>query len=560
MIWPFSKTLHLPSLFPSSAVDADSVAVKDPFYVARPHIEKSIANALARGDNLVVYGPSHQGKTLLLSHLLDPRNAIYIECRPDFKRTQIYRVALSSLGYAVLVEKKRRGKASATVKLGLASTGAEASAEGELEHVMQAVTVDLKNPSEVAHLIARIKHLPCIVLNNFQLLDSGTKKNLLFDLALFTERPNIRIVIVGSWTNEDYLEEIEPAVAGKFKYVQVPTWTEPELRQAAAQWIRQTPALGDCTPHLAEFLTLSGGDISLFRALVEASVDKDAALGQKAGAASALPIQAMVLGRFRRGLRTKLKTVFAQREAYVTYLAVQSSSRFELNPDFHPTPNLAESDYLRTSIDPYTNQPYSDGRVVLLDENNNPQYLEQQTAEVITTQDEIVRFLLRQFHRAVQQDSNKIDLATLTRAFAEQLPLKPIAVDQAKLKLAFKRFDEVQRQSLIVPRMLTLDEAGEAMEIGDRRLYLYLKSIDLEDLEELLEDAQPRVTPNARRRSLISPEMTEDEQDAYIAKLIPGTVQALGPEQGEEQDAMEDETDDEASDLMGEIEDNNDAA
>jgi len=108
--------------------------------------------------------------------------------------------------------------------------------------------------------------------------------------------------------------------------------------------------------------------------------------------------------------------------------------------------------------------------------------------------------------------------------------------------------------------MLTLDEAGEAMEIGDRRLYLYLKSIDLEDLEELLEDAQPRVTPNARRRSLISPEMTEDEQDAYIAKLIPGTVQALGPEQGEEQDAMEDETDDEASDLMGEIEDNNDAA
>lgn len=560
MFWPFSKTRHLPSLFPSGDTNAGSVAAKAPFYVARPHIEKAIANALARGDNLVVYGPSHQGKTLLLSHLLDPRDAIYIECRPDFKRTQIYRVALSSLGYAVLVEKKRRGKASATVKLGLASSGAEASAEGELEHVMQAVTVDLKNPSEVAHLIARIKHLPCIVLNNFQLLDSGTRKNLLFDLAFFTERPNIRIVIVGSWNNEDYLEEIEPAVAGKFKYVQVPTWTEPELRQAAAQWIQQTPALGDCTPHLGEFLTLAGGDISLFRALVEASVDKDATVpGQKASAASVRPIQAMVLGRFRRGLRTKLKTVFAQREAYVTYLAVQASSRFELNPDFHPTPNLAESDYLRTNIDPHTNQPYSDGRVVLLDENSNPQYLEQQTAEMITMQAEIVRFLLRQFHRAVQQDSNKIDLATLTRAFAEQLLPKPIAVDQAKLKLAFKRFDEVQRQSLIVPRMLTLDEAGEAMEIGDRRLYLYLKSIDLEDLEELLDDAQPRVTPKARRRSLISSEMTGDEQDAYIAQLIPRTVQAPGPEQAEEQDAMEEETDDEASDLMGEIE-NNDAA
>ena len=34
-----------------------------------------------------------------------------------------------------------------------------------------------------------MKRLPWLVLNNFQLLDNGTKENLLFDLALFAERP-----------------------------------------------------------------------------------------------------------------------------------------------------------------------------------------------------------------------------------------------------------------------------------------------------------------------------------------------------------------------------------
>ena len=218
MVWPFRKTARLPGpLGRGSTADP-----KDWFYVSRPRIEQAVAGALAQGDNLVIYGPSHQGKTLLLSRQFAAADSIYIECRPDFKRTQIYRVALSSLGYAVLVEKTRRGKASTTVKLGLASVGAEASAEGELEQVMQSVTVDLKNPSEVAHLISRIKRLPWLVFNNFQLLDSATKRSLLFDLTFFAERPNIRIIIVGAWSSEDYLEEIEPALAGKLRYVLVP--------------------------------------------------------------------------------------------------------------------------------------------------------------------------------------------------------------------------------------------------------------------------------------------------------------------------------------------------
>lgn len=183
----------------------------------------------------MIYGPPHLGKTVLLTQQLGTADFIYIGCRPGFKRAQIYRVLLSSLGYALLVEKKRRGKASTTVKFGIGSIGVEAGAEGEMEQMMQSVTIDLKNASEVAHLISRIKRPPRVVLDNFQLLDRGTKENLLFDLAFLSERRSIQVVIVGAWSQEDYLEEIEPAVAGRFRYIEISPWSNPELREAAAK-------------------------------------------------------------------------------------------------------------------------------------------------------------------------------------------------------------------------------------------------------------------------------------------------------------------------------------
>jgi len=138
MIWPFNKI----SSWKQAHVSGSLEVAADAAYVSRPKIEAALAGAVARGENLVLYGPSHQGKTVLLTRQI-PSDAIVIECRPDFKRAQIYRVILSNLGYAVLVEKKRKGKASTTVKLSIGAFGGEANAEGGLEQTMQPVTVDL---------------------------------------------------------------------------------------------------------------------------------------------------------------------------------------------------------------------------------------------------------------------------------------------------------------------------------------------------------------------------------------------------------------------------------
>jgi hypothetical protein len=522
MFWPFRKFSHkTDSLARGSTADT-----ADPFYVSRPRIEKAVSEALALGDNLVIYGPPHLGKTMLLNRELAATDAIHLGCRPGFKRTQIYRVALSSLGYAFLVEKKRRGKASTTVKFGLGGTGVKAGAEGEMEQVMHPVSVDLKNPSEVAHLISRIKQLPWLVLDNFQLLDNKTKKNLLFDLAFLSERPGLRVIISGAWSREDYLEEIEPAVTDKFKYVFIPPWSEAELRAAAAQWAARSKAFSAIKPLLDEIINLAEGDISLFRALVEASVDKvGAAPSSSASSSAVLPIQEVVIGRFRRGLSTKLKPIFAQREIYVKYLSLQTTARIVMNPKFQPIRNATQGDYAQTTIDPATNQPYEDGRVVLLDSSGNPQYIRQDTSKIVDMQADIVRFLLRKFHGAVQQGAGRIKLTNLVQEFAEQLA-RPIALNESRLRAVFKSFDEVQRQALVVPSMLAVHGTDDAMEIVDRRLFLFLQSVSIEDLEDLLDNVQPRKTPNARRRNRLSPEMEEDQKNAYIAQLAPQLSEA----------------------------------
>jgi hypothetical protein len=513
MVWPFNKISGRKGPRVSGSLQAPG----DAAYVSRPNIEAALASAVARGENLALYGPSHQGKTMLLARQM-PSDAVVIECRPDFKRAQIYRVILSSLGYAVLVEKKRSGKASATVKLGVGAFGGEANAEGGLEQTMQPVTVDLKNSSEVALLISRIRNLPWIVLNNFQLLGSGTKRTLLFDLATFADRPGMRIMVVGSWPNEDYLEELEPALAGRFHYLEVPMWSNDELREAASQWISNAKKPCAGSGNFEEFLELAAGDISLFRALIEGSVFKSNAAGKAADGSSAPSVQEMVLGRFRRGLSTKLQAIYAERDSYAEYLALQPITRLALNPKFIPTPGLAEKDYLRTSINPETSQPYANGGEVRLDEHRNPQYIEVPGKKVVSMRIDIVRYLLRQFHAVVHKGLHKIDLVTLVQDFENYPTPGPIELEKSRLKAALLRFGEVQRGALVVPALLGADSTGKAMEIVDRRLFLYLQRIDIGDLIELLESAQPRLLPSPRRRNQISREMTEDEKTAYVVQ------------------------------------------
>jgi hypothetical protein len=461
MRWPFRKSLLARSPGKESR---PKTKLPDAFYVSRPILEHDVSSALKRGEHLVIYGPPRQGKTrLLMRHHLDAE-PIYIECRPGFKRTQIYRVALSSIGYSVLVERKKGGKASANVKLGLMSSGIQASAGRDLEEVTQTITVDLKNPSEIAHLVSRVKTLPHVVLNDFQLLDATTKRNLLFDLRIFAERPSIRVVIVGAWPNEDYLEEIEPAVTGIFRYVLVPTWSEQELRGAYALWSERGLLRPSSGVRLEQSLSLSGGDISLFRAL--ATGDWHHSAEDLSVATSRSRAETLVLDRFGRALGIKLKALLSQRTSYLTYLSLKVSKHLAANPKFRHSGGPRAWTIEQSRRDPITHEPWPKGRQVMLDREGNPQYIEETTGVLEVVSTDTVRFLLRKVHSAVQEGKSDVSLRELATQFVEESRPLPVAIDKSKLRAVFSRFDEAQRKALVAPPLLYTDAVKEAIEIG----------------------------------------------------------------------------------------------
>jgi hypothetical protein len=115
-----------------------------------------------------------------------------------------------------------------------------------------------------------------------------------------------------------------------------------------------------------------------------------------------------------------------------------------------------------------------------------------------------VRYLFRQFHAAVQKDTRSIDIDSLVQEFGSYQTPRPTELDLSKLRAALLRFGEVQREALVVPALLNVSSAGQAMEITDRRFLLFLKGIDIEDLMELLDEAQPSQRPSPRRRNQIS--------------------------------------------------------
>lgn len=515
MHWPWSNSQ------PVVGLSASRFGPADPLVVARPSVEAPLADAFRQRENIVVYGPPRQGKTTFLARALPAEDPIYIECRPGFKRAQIYRVLLAALGYAIVVTKKRRGKATATVKLGLLGVGVEAGAEGEVEQEAQAVTVDLKNPSEVAHLIARIGRVPYLVLNNFQLLDGGTKRSLLFDLAFFAERSRVRFVIVGAWLNEDYIEEIEPALGGRLRYVPVPLWSDDELRAALDVWKQRFPALASPTTPVDALLALSDGDISLLRAMLDDAVLR--ASGKPASSATADLIAAtgaLVASRFGRSLGPKLRDLLAERDAYIGYAIVNVTRAYEPNPRFSLPDDDAGSPSRRTAINPETGRPYADGRVVQLDAAGEPQYEERLQGELGNARVGIVPFMLLQMHDAVAHGERRVLLDDLVRELLSQLRPPVAALNEVRLRSVFSNLVEIQRRALIVPPLLAVDTVAPAIEIADRRFELFLRSIAREDLEDLLDEAQPSTPPQPRRRHQVSDTLTEAETQALIARAV----------------------------------------
>ena len=88
------------------------------------------------------------------------------------------------------------------------------------------------------------------------------------------------MIVVGAWTEEEYLEDIEPAIAGRFRYIYVPPWkgrgAPPGDAPSAGRRAVGSAGRHHCARGRVP-LTWAAGDISLFRSLVETLIEKSEA-------------------------------------------------------------------------------------------------------------------------------------------------------------------------------------------------------------------------------------------------------------------------------------------
>src|SRR5215469_17634673 len=92
-------------------------------YYSRPECENALKDGLSKQETIAIYGPARQGKTMLLGKFLPPHKNLYVECRPGFKRSHIYRLILSHLGYSIVLEGKKKRSAKANVKFNIFGAG-----------------------------------------------------------------------------------------------------------------------------------------------------------------------------------------------------------------------------------------------------------------------------------------------------------------------------------------------------------------------------------------------------------------------------------------------------
>lgn len=490
-------------------------------YFPRAPLEAEVRKRLARHDSLVLYGPARQGKTMLLAACLPIRDCIYIECRPDFKRPHIYRLILASLGYSITTGGKRSRKADYSIKLGVLGTNMEGGVDLAQERTLQEINVDLKNPSEVAHLISRIPRLPYVVLNGFHLLNPNTRENLLFDLAFFSERSQIRFVIIGTWHQADYLEAIEPAIAGKLHYIRVPFWSTEELHEVYRFWCEKTAIRPLPSGILDEMISLAGGDIALFAALM--AMPPAATIEESHKHAVEL-----VVRRSLRGLAARIEELLNRRELAFSYRAIAVDTRFEPNPDFQPTPGAREADYQRVVINPETGRPFADGREVKLDAAGNLQYREMTDAILTTFTARIGDFLIYEFYDAAQANRDTLVLTDLVAKLKRVWLRNAVGIDDAGLRAVFLRIDEAQRRAPVSPALVETTEDGQALRIADRRFYLTLRSMGPDEFDEWFEKHRPAGTPRPRRRANVSADVPQWELDRLTEQARQAALAAAG--------------------------------
>lgn len=206
-------------------------------YVTRGKVDQKLREDLNRGQHVIIYGSSKQGKTCLRKNCIDEGDHITVQCSNNWGLSDIHTAILKRAGYEITLSEKKTlsgtQKIKARIGASIMSIGADVSGEDITTETREEETRELElDPSDVNDVIGALDEInfdKYILLEDFHYLQQETQKNFAVALKAFHETSSLEFVIVGVWLEENRLIVQNSDLTGRVIAVNADNWDEEHL-------------------------------------------------------------------------------------------------------------------------------------------------------------------------------------------------------------------------------------------------------------------------------------------------------------------------------------------
>ncbi|SIQ94643.1 hypothetical protein SAMN05880590_109107 [Rhizobium sp. RU35A] len=186
-------------------------------YVERPDVDHPFRALMSRGDNIIIFGSSRQGKTSLRKKCMADRDHIVVSCQNRWSLADLH---CSILKEAVFFVKHAQDEAQ--------DGGQD---EPALPIRPKPGRLDLSDPNDIVRALADINFSSYIVLEDFHYLPDATQREFSFSLKTFHENTAISFVIAAAWRDENRLSTLNGDLTDRVQPINTDHWSTESLSE-----------------------------------------------------------------------------------------------------------------------------------------------------------------------------------------------------------------------------------------------------------------------------------------------------------------------------------------
>jgi len=208
-------------------------------YIYRKHVDELFLTSLTKGNHIVIYGSSKQGKTSVRKKNLLETDYITVMSSNNWTLGDLHEAILKQAGYEVKVSEQKTLKGTNKVNLSIKMNDIGGTFELSNELAKQInrknIEFDPENVNDVITALKEINFNKYIVIEDFHYLDDKTKVDFSIALKAFHEESAFTFIIVGVWLDDDKLTTYNGDLTGRIISINADIWTDDNFRDLISE-------------------------------------------------------------------------------------------------------------------------------------------------------------------------------------------------------------------------------------------------------------------------------------------------------------------------------------